>query len=270
MFPMHAWLPTAHPVAPAPASAVLSAIIVKGGVLALIRSVYYIAGANHIVGTWVQYTWLGLAMFTVFMGSMLAYNEKVLKKRLAYSSVSQASYIMLGLAILNPVALTGSLLHVLFHAFIKTALFLTAGAINSVSTYCTRVDQLRGIGKAMPVIMWCYTFVSLALIGIPPASGFVSKWYLATGILDSGMPVISWLAPVILLVSALLTAGYLLPITIQGFLPGANFDYDHLVKRKPTWKMTLPLLILAACALLTGMFPAGLIEYLSGIARTLL
>ena len=270
MFPMHAWLPTAHPVAPAPASAVLSAIIVKGGVLALIRSVYYIAGAQHIAGTWVQYAWIGLAMFTVFMGSMLAYNEKVIKKRLAYSSVSQASYIMLGLAILNPIALTGSLLHILFHAFIKTALFLTAGAINSVQTTCTRVDELRGIGKAMPVTIWCYTFVSLALIGIPPASGFISKWYLATGLLSSDMHVISWLGPVVLLVSALLTAGYLLPITIQGFLPGADFKYGTLIKREPTWRMTVPLIILACGAIITGIFPTSLIEFLSGIAQSLL
>ena len=268
MFPMHAWLPTAHPVAPAPASAVLSAIIVKGGVLAIIRSVYYIAGADLIRGTWVQYAWLGLACFTVFLGSMLAYNEKVLKKRLAYSSVSQASYILLGLAILNPAALTGSLLHVLFHALIKTALFLSAGAI-IYKTGCTRVDQLRGIGKEMPVTIWCYTFVSLALIGIPPASGFISKWYLAVGLLDSGVSVISWLGPVILLVSALLTAGYLLPITITGFLPGNDFDYASLEKKEPSWKMIVPLLVLAAAALITGIFPGGLIEFLQGIALTL-
>ena len=270
MFPMHAWLPTAHPVAPAPASAVLSAIIVKGGVLALIRSVYYIAGAQYIAGTWVQYAWIGLAMITVFMGSMLAYNEKVVKKRLAYSSVSQASYIMLGLAVLTPTAVTGSLLHVLFHALIKTALFLTAGAINSVQTTCTRVDELRGIGKAMPVTIWCFTFVSLALIGIPPASGFISKWYLATGLLGSSTGFISWLGPVVLLVSALLTAGYLLPITIQGFLPGANFDYSNLKSREPGWRMLVPLILLAAAALLTGIFPQRLIEFLSGIAQSLM
>ena len=106
MFPMQAWLPTAHPVAPAPASAVLSAIIVKGGILAVLRSVYYIAGAEFLRGSWVQYAWLVLALITIFLGSMLAFKEPVFKKRLAYSSVSQASYIMLGMAILNPVALT--------------------------------------------------------------------------------------------------------------------------------------------------------------------
>lgn len=269
MFPMHAWLPTAHPVAPAPASAVLSGIIVKGGILAVIRSVFYIAGPESIRGTWVQNTWIVLSMFTVFMGSMLAYNEKVLKKRLAYSSVSQLSYILLGLAVLNPVAMTGSLLHVLFHAVIKTALFLTAGAI-IYQTGHTKVTELRGIGKEMPITIWAYTFVSLGLIGIPPMSGFVSKWYLATGMLNSGLGAASWLGPVVLLVSALLTAGYLLPITINGFLPGNDYDYKSLVVREPSWKMTVPLVILAAVTMLIGMFPGSLIDYLGSITASLM
>lgn len=268
MFPMHAWLPTAHPVAPAPASAVLSAIIVKGGVLAVLRSVYYIAGAEFLSGSWVQYAWLILALITIFLGSMLAFKEPVLKKRLAYSSVSQASYIMLGMAILNPAALTGALLHVLFHAFIKTALFLSAGAIIYQTGY-TRVDQLRGIGKEMPVTIWCYTFVSLALIGIPPASGFVSKWYLAVGMLESGVKTFSWLGPVMLLVSALLTAGYLLPITIQGFLPGEGYSYQALKKREPSAKMVLPLMALTAGTLLAGLFPGRLVTFLGGIVAAI-
>lgn len=269
MFPMHAWLPTAHPVAPAPASAVLSAIIVKGGVLAVLRCVYYVFGAEFIRDTWVQYAWLVLALITVFMGSMLAFNEPVLKKRLAYSSVSQASYIMLGMAILNPMALTGALLHVIFHAFIKTALFLSAGAI-IYQTGKTRVDELRGIGKEMPVTIWCYTFVALALIGIPPASGFISKWYLAVGMLKSDVSTFSWLGPVVLLVSALLTAGYLLPITIHGFLPGRDYDYQSLKKREPSVKMVLPLIILAAGAVIMGMFPGGLTRFLESIASAVM
>ena len=269
MFPMHAWLPTAHPVAPAPASAVLSAIIVKGGVLAVLRSVYYTVGADFIRGTWVQYAWLVLALVTVFMGSMLAFREPVFKKRLAYSSVSQASYILLGMAVLHPAALTGALMHVLFHAFIKTALFLTAGAV-IYWTGCTRVDELAGIGKRMPVTLWCYTFVSLGLIGIPPMSGFISKWYLMTGMLESGTGVFSWLGPAVLLVSALLTAGYLLPVTIRGFLPGKDYDYSRCGSLEPPKKMTIPLAILAAAALLTGLFPGGLAGYLGEIAQSVL
>ena len=261
MFPMHAWLPTAHPVAPAPASAVLSAVIVKAGVLAIIRVVYYILGSAFLQGTWVQTTWLVLTLITVFMGSMLAYREPVLKKRLAYSTVSQLSYILFGLAAMSTETMTGSLLHVLAHGLIKATLFLCAGAIIHM-TGKTRVDELRGIGKEMPVTMWCYTIVSLGLIGIPPTGGFVSKWYLAIGSLSSATPVFRWLGPVILLVSALLTAGYLLPLTIQGFLPGADYDYEKLKKREPSLFMTIPIAFMTVMSVLVGLFPTKLVDLL--------
>lgn len=264
MFPLHGWLPTAHPVAPAPASAALSGIIVKGGVLGIIRTVYYLFGADFIRGTWVQTVWISLALFTVFMGSMLAFREKVLKKRLAYSTVSQLSYILFGLAVLNSAAMEGALLHVIAHAFVKCTLFLCAGAI-IFQTGKTRVDELRGIGKQMPVLLWCYTIVSLALIGIPPTGGFLSKWYLATGALDSAIPFFSWFGPVVLLISALLTAGYLLPITVNGFLPGNDFDYEHLEKKEPSKCMTIPVLILTVLAVAVGMFPAPVLSFLTDV-----
>lgn len=269
MFPLHAWLPTAHPVAPAPASAVMSGIIVKMGVLGMIRVVFYMFGADFLRGTWVQKAWLVLALITVFLGSMMAYREKMFKKRLAYSTVSQASYILFGLALLEPQAFTGSLLHVVFHAMIKSALFMCAGAV-IYRTGKTSVKDLRGIGKEMPVTIWCYTFASLALIGIPPASGFISKWYLAMGSLKSGISTFSWLGPVILLISALLTAGYLLPVTIQGFLPGADYEYDALKKKEPVKMMVVPLVILAALAIMLGVLPNPLVSYISDIVSTVL
>lgn len=262
MFPLHGWLPTAHPVAPAPASAVLSGIIVKGGVLGIIRTVYYLFGADFIRGTWVQTVWLSLTLFTVFMGSMLAYREKVLKKRLAYSTVSQLSYILFGLALLNPIGLEGALLHVTVHAFVKSALFLCAGAI-IYKTGTTQVDGLSGIGKQMPVTIWCYTIVSLALVGIPPTGGFLSKWYLSLGALDTEIPFFSWFGPAVLLLSALLTAGYLLPITVKGFFPGKDFDYDHLEKKEPSKFMVIPVLVLAVLATVIGMFPAPVLFFLT-------
>lgn len=264
MFPMHAWLPAAHPVAPAPASAVLSAVIVKAGVLAVVRVVYFVFGAGLLKGSWVQTVWLVLSLLTVFMGSMLAYREPVLKKRLAYSTVSQISYILFGLAVMEGEAITGSLLHVLCHGFIKAALFLCAGAI-IFKTGKTRAEELRGIGKEMPVLMICYTFVSLGLIGIPPTGGFISKWYLAEGALMSGIPVFNWLGPVVLLVSALLTAGYLLPITIQGFFPGENYDYVAFQKKEPSLFMTVPVLILTILSVVIGLLPEGIINYLAQI-----
>lgn len=268
MVPLHAWLPTAHPIAPAPASAVLSSVIVKMGVFGVMRVVYYLFGVEFLRGTWVQYTWIILTLVTIFLGSMLAYREKVFKKRLAYSTVSQVSYIMFGMALMQPTALVGSLLHIMFHAFIKSALFISAGAM-IYKCGAERVDQMRGIGKKMPVVLWSYTLCSLALIGIPPASGFISKWYLSTGALQSGISVVSWLGPVILLISALLTAGYLLPITIDGFFPGRDFDYAHLEKKEPTKQMLVPILILTAFALLCGVFPNFFIQYFRVLAELL-
>lgn len=269
MFPMHAWLPTAHPIAPAPASAVMSSIIVKMGVLGIVRVVYFIFGADFLRGTWVQTVWLVLTLLTVFMGSMLAYREKVFKKRLAYSTVSQLSYILFGLACMHPVALMGALLHVVFHAVIKSALFMSAGAVIH-KTGKTNVDDLRGIGKEMPITMWCFTLCACALIGFPPFSGFISKWYLATGALTADLGVFSWLGPVVLLVSALLTAGYLLPISIQGFLPGADYDYASLEKREPAKIMVVPIVILAVIAVLLGVFPNPLIGFISKIAEAVM
>lgn len=269
MFPLHAWLPTAHPVAPAPASAVLSAVIVKAGVLGIVRVVYYIFGASFLRGSWVQSTWLVLTLLTVFMGSMLAYREPVLKKRLAYSTVSQLSYILFGLAVMDADALTGGILHVLCHGFIKAVLFLCAGAI-IFKTGKTRVEELRGIGKEMPILMWCYTVAALGLIGIPPTGGFVSKWYLAVGSLSGGIPVFEWLGPAVLLVSALLTAGYLLPVTLKGFFPGADYNYEALEKKEPSPFMTVPVLIFTALSVLIGLFPNEITGYLLRIAGKVL
>ena len=261
MFPMHAWLSAAHPVAPAPASAVLSAVIVKAGVLGIIRVIYYIFGAAFLKGTWVQTAFMVLTLITIFMGSMLAYREPVLKKRLAYSTVSQVSYILFGLSALDMNSVTGGVLHVIAHGFIKAALFLCAGAIIYM-TGKTRVEELKGIGKEMPLLMWCYTIVSLGLIGIPPTGGFISKWYLAMGSPETGIPGFSWIGPVVLLVSALLTAGYLLPITIQGFFPGADYDYKALKKKEPSALMTVPVLILTVLTVFMGLFPGQLISWI--------
>ncbi len=282
MLPLHAWLPAAHPVAPSPASAVLSGIIAKSGVLAVIRVVYYVAGPDLIRGTWVQYAWMTLALLTVFMGSMLAYREKVFKKRLAYSTVSQVSYILFGLSLLSAEGLVGALLHFTAHAVIKSGLFLTAGVFLFQFGY-TRVEQLVGMGKKMPALMWCYTIFSLGLIGIPPTIGFVSKWHLIGASLglgeifgdlpvkdgSGGIGVFSWLGPVVLLVSALLTAGYLLPIVARGFFPGDEAEGMDLTKKEPPPCMLIPLLILGALTLMLGIVNSPLEAFLSGIAREL-
>ncbi|MDD5935218.1 MAG: proton-conducting transporter membrane subunit [Clostridiales bacterium] len=268
MFPLHGWLPVAHPVAPAPASALMSGNVTKMGVLAVIRVIYYVVGVNFLTGTWVQYAFLSIALLTVVMGSMMAYKEQILKKRLAYSSISQVSYVLFGVALMNPIGLLGGLMHVVYHSIVKNTLFMSAGAI-IYKTGKTKVKELLGIGKEMPIVMWCYTIASLTLIGIPPTSAFLSKWYLAEGALNSSTGVIRYLGPVLLIVSALLTAGYLFTITVNGFFPGKDYDYKALEKREPNALMTVPLLTLATAALLFGMFPTALMDFLKQITTTL-
>ena len=307
MVPLHAWLPTAHPVAPSPASAVLSAVIVKSGVLAVIRVVFYIVGPELLRGTWVQQAWMGLTLLTVFTGSMLACRERNFKKRLAYSTVSQVAYILFGLSLLTPEAFAGALLHVAVHAAAKCGLFLTAGVFLYSFGY-TKAQELAGIGRRMPVTMWCYLLFALTLVGIPPTGGFVSKWHLAQGALDSDAGIFSWLGPAVLLVSALLTAGYLLPVAMRGFFPGAGVEEAGGLPgtgveeagaslgagveeagappeaggeengalpeaggaREPAPAMLVPLGVLAAVAVLLGIFPGPLTEYVSGIAASVL
>lgn len=269
MFPMHGWLPTAHPVAPAPASAVLSGVITKAGVLAVIRVVYFLVGAAALAGTWVQTAFIVLTLVTVFMGSMLAYREPLLKKRLAYSTVSQVSYVLFGLACMHPVAFSGALLHVVAHSTIKDALFLCAGAIIH-QTGKTYVRDLRGIGKEMPITIWCWTIASLGLIGIPPTGGFVSKWQLATGALDAGVGVLGVIGPVVLIISALLTAAYLLPVTINGFFPGSDYDYKALENRDPGRLMTVPMIVLAAGVVLCGVLAQPLMNVIAAAAAAIL
>lgn len=268
MFPMHGWLPSAHPVAPAPASAVLSGVITKTGVLGIIRVVFYLFGTENLKNTWVQYAFIILALITVFMGSMLAYKEQILKKRLAYSTVSQVSYVLFGIALMHPVALAGALLHIVYHSVIKCTLFLNAGAV-IYKTERTKVTELRGIGKEMPVTMWTFTIASLGLVGIPPVCGFVSKWYLCQGALESGIAFFEYIGPAVLLISALLTAGYLISIVIHGFFPGEDFDYANLRKKEPNYLMLVPMIIFAIAAVGLGVLPGGLTEVCNAVVTSL-
>ena len=262
MFPLHGWLPAAHPVAPAPASAVLSGIITKAGVFAIIRFIFYIIGPDFLRGTWVQTTLLVLALISILMGSMLAFKEPVLKKRLAYSSISQVSYVLFGLFTLSAGGVLGGLLHIVCHSIVKNALFLAAGAI-AVMVHKTAVSDLRGIGKKMPATMLCFTLLAITLVGIPPTGGFISKWNLAVGSIGSDIGVFSWLGPAVILISALLTAGYLLPVSISGFFPGE--DSEIYEKKEAGSLMTAPLIVLTVLAVLIGIFPNWLISFFNSI-----
>lgn len=267
MFPLHSWLPTAHPLAPAPASAVLSGIITKMGVVAVIRTVFYIFGADFLRGTWVQIMWMILATITIFMGSMMAFLEPSMKRRFAYSTVSQVSYILLGLSTMSLEGLTGSFLHVIFHSMAKIVLFLTAGVI----IYYTgekKVPNLSGIGKQMPIVMVPFTVAAASLVGVPFFSGFISKEFLAHGTLEAGVPYLQYITPIVLLISATLTAGYLFPIVIDGFYPKNEKKVYTKINVDP--KMWGSLIILAVLTIAIGVFPNPLSHFVEAFVELLL
>ena len=266
LVPLQMWLTEAHPVAPSPASAVLSGLITKGGVIAIIRSVFYLFGAEFVKGSWVQTAILSLSVITIFTGSMLAYREKLLKKRLAYSTISNVSYVLFGLFTFTQLGFVGALLQVVFHALAKDVLFLAAGSI-IFATHKTYVSDLTGIGRRMPVTMWCFAIAALSLIGIPPAGGFVAKWYLAIGALQSGS-VLELVGVVVLMVSALLTAFYLLPIISKGFFPGKDYPAEESCEVET--KMLVPVIVFSALLIVLGIAPGGLNSFITALAGSIL
>ena len=266
MFPLHGWLPTAHPVAPAPASAVLSGVITKMGVLGAARVLYCVAGAERLRGTWVQMTLLGLTLLTILMGSLLALKEKKLKKRLAYSSVSQVSYVLFGLFTLTEAGFVGAMLHVVFHSLMKNTLFMGAGAIIH-KTGKTRVEDMDGLGRRMPWTYAFFTVASLGLVGIPPTGGFISKWNLAQGALATAYSV-NWIGPTVLLISAVLTAAYLFTVVIRGCFPGEEIKPEP--RCEATLRMLAPMGVYAALIVLLGIFSGPMIAYFEAAASALL
>ena len=273
LFPLHAWLPIAHPVAPTPASAVLSGLITKAGIIAMFRTIYFIAGPSFLRGTWVQTAIISLSLLTIFIGSMLAYVEKHLKKRIAYSSVSQVSYVILGLMLLTSEGLTGAMLQILSHAFAKSCLFLSAGVViyfTMPGSNYHYADQLNGVGKELPFTMSCFTIASFSLIGLPVTGGCVAKWYTAVGAVDPSLGWLGLAGIAVLMISALLTAGYLMPIITDAFFPGADFDYSRLHPVHLSFNMRLPLILLSISSLLTGFFAGPLVDYFHRFAADLL
>ncbi|KDR94438.1 multisubunit sodium/proton antiporter, MrpD subunit [Peptoclostridium litorale DSM 5388] len=261
LVPLHSWLPAAM-VAPTPVSSLLHAVaVVKSGVFSIIRVCYFVFGANTVMNIKGHlYAGVFIAL-TILMGSFLALTHDNLKKRLAYSTISQLGYILLGVFMLNEKALEGGLLHLVNHAIIKIVLFFCAGAIY-VKSHKKNISELKGVGKAMPVTMACFAIASISLIGIPPTSGFVSKWYLALGSLGAGRV---WFA-VILLLSAVLTAAYLMPIIIMAFFSEESGGRSHPVeKMEVDGKMLAPIVILTGIIVFTSIFPAVVLDFIESI-----
>ena len=264
MMPLSNWLPIAHPEAPSPASALLSGIITKTGILGMFRATFYLFSAASLSGSFPQTVLLILSIATIFTGSMLAYKEQVLKKRLAFSSVSQISYVIFGLSLMTPAGFAAALLQVFFHACAKLGLFLCAG--NYLHYEQSRlVSDLKGVGRRMPGVTAAFTCLSLSLIGIPPFGGFITKWQLAGAALDLGRP-LATAGVVILMISALLTAGYLLPIISRAYFPGEGLTYE---KRDAHLPMLLSLTFLSLVSAVMGMFPGALESLFSSIAESI-
>jgi multicomponent Na+:H+ antiporter subunit D len=212
MFPVHVWLPDAHPAAPSPVSAALSGIMLKTGIYGMIRIVFNIYSPEVISSLNWDTIMLVLAAITTLLGSAMALLQDDLKRRLAYSSIAQIGYIVLGVFLLSELGLAGGLYHLFTHAFMKSLLFMCAGAI-IVQTGIRNISQMKGIGLKMPLTMIFFTIASVTMVGIPPFNGFISKWQLSMASLDAGQPIFV----AILIVSSLLNAAYYFPIVITAF-----------------------------------------------------
>ncbi|MDW7651253.1 MAG: monovalent cation/H+ antiporter subunit D family protein [Bacillota bacterium] len=266
MFPLHVWLPDAHPVAPSPASALLSGIMLKTGAYGLLRVIFHVYGITLMQETGWTLILAVVAVITILLGSAVAITQEDLKRRLAYSSVGQMGYILLGMSIMTERALIGNIFHIFSHAFMKSTLFLAAGAI-ILKTGKRNIKDLGGIGKQMPFTMFSFTLAALAMIGIPPFNGFLSKWTLSLGAMDAGIPFFV----LILLVSSLLNGLYYLPIIISAFFgaePG--HEHDHVAINEAPYKMLIPIAILAVSCLLFGLLPTNLPFDLSRVAADFL
>ena len=252
IMPMHSWLPAAM-VAPTPVSALLHAVaVVKTGVFSTLRVFLFIFGTDAMRQIGADQLALAAAAITILVGSILALGQDNLKARLAFSTVSQLSYIILGAALLNHNGVVGGVAHITNHAVSKITLFLCAGSIYA-STHKTEISQLSGLARRMPWTMAAFAVASLSIVGIPGTSGFISKWYLALGSVELHSATLLS----VLLTSSLLNAAYLGPVVYKAYFEKAPQDLEEV--REVPW-MVAPLAISAAASLLLGLYPAPVLE----------
>jgi formate hydrogenlyase subunit 3/multisubunit Na+/H+ antiporter MnhD subunit len=256
--PFHSWLPSAM-VAPTPVSALLHAVaVVKAGVFGFVRIVCHVFGVE-LIGELGIGLWLGaVASITMILGSFFAIGEDNLKRRLAYSTISQLSYVLFGVALLSPFGIKGAMVHIPFHGFMKITLFLCAGAI-MVVTGKKEISRMAGVGKQMPVTMLAFTIGALGMCGAPPVSGFISKWFLGLGTIQAGALIFL----VVILVSSLLDVVYFFPIVKTAFFdaPAEASAVDggklrYLEMERPLYLfMVVPLALTALFSVVFFFFP---------------
>ena len=250
VMPFHNWLPSAM-VAPTPVSALLHAVaVVKVGVFSTVRVMLYVFGVDLMHSLNLGLPTAYFVSITILVGSIIALSKDNLKARLAYSTVSQLSYIILGVALLTPAGIQGGLIHIANHAFSKITLFFCAGAIY-VATHKKNISEMSGLGRAMPFTFGAFALASLSMIGAPPVAGFVTKWYLLNGAFDAGS--IGIIA--VLLISTLLNTAYFAPVVYKGFF-GKTSDADaHHQFGEAHPALVIPLSITAVISVLIGLYP---------------
>ena len=247
IMPLHAWLPSAM-VAPTPVSALLHAVaVVKAGVFGIIRIIYCVFGTELALDLGVGLPLAVVASFTIIVASIFALAQDNLKLRLAYSTVSQLAYVILGAALLSPYGLMGGMIHITHHAFMKITLFFCAGAI-LVQTGKKNISEMDGIGEKMPLTMAAFAIAAAGMMGIPPTCGFISKWYLCLGAMEAGYPIFL----LVMLVSALLNAAYFIPPIYGAFFKEPDAS---LKGKESSWWLLAPILICAAMSLILGIVP---------------
>lgn len=253
LVPLHGWLPLAM-VAPAPVSALLHAVaVVKAGAFGIARVVYDVYGVEFAQDLQLLWPLAIAATLTIVYGSLRALFQDDLKRRLAYSTVSQVSYIALGVSLFGPVGTLGGLVHLVHQGIMKITLFFCAG--NYAETLgIHKVSEMAGVGRRMPWTTIAFTVAAFGMIGLPPLAGFVSKWYLGLGALEAGMP---WVLAV-LATSSLLNAAYFLPILYQAWFAPRSEPWPAATGRRETgWLLLTPPLITAAATLAAGLFAAS-------------
>ena len=268
VFPFYAWLPAAG-VAPTPVSALLHAVaVVNSGVFAVLRLTYYSFGAPFLAGSFAQWVMMGVCSFTIVFGSAYAWRLQHLKRRLALSTVSNLSYILLGASVMTTGGLTAALMHMAAHSVFKIILFFCAGAILCQTHHKDEyVFQLSGLGYKMPVTFAAFAFASLGLIGVPPFAGFFSKWMIATSAAGLGST-LGYIGAFSLILSAFLTGLYQVEVLIRGWFPSEKENLTHNAKVKEAgWRMKLSFVLLMALGTLLSVFSAPLAHILSLIAQ---
>jgi multicomponent Na+:H+ antiporter subunit D len=250
IMPLHGWVPDAHPAAPAPFSAVLSGVMVAAGSFGIMRILFQVFGVELLDELGVMPYLAVVAAVTVVFAAILAVSQDNLKRRLAYSTISQMGYVTLGIALLGAGATTGALVHITNHAFMKGTLFLCAGLLIKRAGI-HNVSEIAGVAKRMPVTMAAFALAALGMIGTPPLSGFISKWYLGLGMLEVDQPL--YLA--VLLGGALLAAIYLLPIVYAAYFkppPTVSAGAADVGDEAPA-SMLVPTVVASALTLVLGL-----------------